>query len=517
MDPSNLAKLSREEKIELLKTIEEKERRDKRKRDKFKPNSLQKQVLQSTKPTKIVTAANGVGKSALGVNFAWYRATGFDPTLEAYTKVPVKIYVILDNSSKVEATWMPEFRKWFDLEHEGVTELKHGKTYTSEIKWRNGSSLTFLSHEMDRVMFESIQCDIVIYDEPPPRWLYIAMTRGQRAKDAQVEKLLIGTPVTQEAAWIREDFVEPWKEGLLEGVECFTASTSVNEHNLRKGYVAEFSKDLKENERRVRLEGEFAVSDGLAFAHLFSSDLHQITSGELGEWGASWPCVLAIDPHPSKAHAAIIIGRRPTDGRYFILREIKAKLTARQFALKIHTMISTLRVVDIVVDSLGSADGTGNEGFKSFITILNECGLRARPTTYADKSHEATVDRIRTLLDLGEDNKPKIQFLKDMVPETIRELRNVGWLYDKRKELNKDKLDYDKLDYFSCLAYGLASNALTLINPIENSIKYAKIQNTARGGVGNWNIKRRMKRNYIEYKDDGSVRKIRTLGDLDED
>jgi len=458
--------LTKEEKLKLIQALEEKERR-KNTRQEFVPHSGQLAVLKSQKLTKIVTSGNGWGKSTFAVNLIHARALGIDKWNKRSTKVPLRIVVVLDHPDKIEEVYSTEYRKWHPLE-DLVTQHKHGKPYVTEWVYKNGSSVKFMTWQQDLVTFESIQFDLAVYDEPPPRPIFIALSRGQRDKRVQPETVIVGTPVTSDAAWLREDFVQPWTEGKRNDIECFTGGTVENEHNLQKGYIERFSALLTEKEKRVRLQGEFSSIEGLAFGHLVNDTTHQI-SKEVVNWDYSWPVVVGLDPHPTKSHVAVMVGRRPYDDKLFVLKEISEKATARNFASTLLGWATGYRVVEWICDSLGSAETTGHEGFRSFIEVLNECGIRVRATTFDEKLHEDAVNRIREMLALEDSGppihemSPRLKFIEGQVPRAYKELKNISWVYDKKRELNKPKLDSARLDYFSALTYALSSKNLAKV------------------------------------------------------
>jgi len=479
------ANLTREEKIELLHALEAKEKLNKKKRNKFIPHAGQAKILNSPAKIKICTQGNSFGKSALGVNLLHARCTGVEPWSGKHTKVPIKAVVLLDNPSKISEVWRSEYAKWHDID--AVSENKQGTPHVREWHFKNGSTVRFLTGDQDQLVFESIQFDLLIIDEPCKRSQFIGLMRGQRAKNVQAEAIMIGTPVSNDHAWIRQDLIEPWLEGKRPDTECFTGSSFDNAANLDSEFLTRFEGLLTDKEKRVRLFGEFVSVDGLAFGHLLQDSLHLINQKSI-YWDMSWPVVIGIDPHPSKAHVAVMVGRRPGDDKLIALKEISRKLTAREFAHELLTWAIGYKVVDWVCDSLGSADSTGHEGFKSFIAVLNECGIKARATTFEDKSHEDAVERIRAMLALEDsgpplfERSPRLRFVEEAVQKTYTELKNIAWVYDKKREVNKPKLDSGKLDYYSALTYALSSSYLAKITVNRGQSETKTIKHSAGAG-----------------------------------
>jgi hypothetical protein len=452
----NLDNLSREQKLQMLDMIEEKRRRLRLKQDVYKPNAGQIKVHNSTATLRFVASGNGAGKTALAVNEVLWAAHGYNPVTETFTPVPVRIIVLLDDPSKVADVWLPEIAKWYSLKPEQLH--KRGKNYVSQITFDCGSEILFMFHAQEPMLFESLELDVLVADEPPPRHVYISLRRGGRKAKRRARYLIIGTPIA--AAWLRTEIFEPWAKGELKDTECFRFGTKVNEKNLASGYIEEFSAVLSEKERRIRLHGEFFDLEGLALAHLFNQAVH-VT--ELTEpWPTHNSVVVAIDPHPSKPHVAIMLGV-DQDGYFYYLKELRLKMVAREFGRELKKWYEGYRVVDITCDSLGSSEGTGGEGFKSFIQILNEEGVRCRATTWDEKNDADFIARIQDVLKIPEqvnnfgDKLPKLRIVRGNTG-IISDCENVSWMKYKNMDEYKQKLDIANKDYLACLKYALALN-----------------------------------------------------------
>ena len=456
--------MSREDKLRHIDLIAEKKRRMRDSRAVFKPNSGQMLVAMSEAQTVLVAAGNGSGKTAFGANRAMWRANGYDPVKDKFVPVPRRVVVVLDHPDKVADKWLPELRKWFNIE-EGECH-KGGKPYINRISRPNGSEIKFMFHEQGELVFESIEADDVIFDEPPPRSVYIALLRGLRNRGKDPSILIIATPIS--GAWLREEIYEPWLNGELKDTECFKFGTSVNEANLPEGYVEWYGSKLTDKEKQIRLHGEFFDLSGLALSHLFKREAHIIPKDDV-EWDESWPCVVVFDPAPAKAHVAVLMGC--DDNNYlYVLDEYKEKTDGRTFSRHVieQGWFEKYRVLDIVYDSLGNSENLMGEGYKPFGVLLNEelreaeIG-RARATTGSDKDDEDFVERIKdSLLIPTKANNvgtyvPKLRFLSNCVG-SINDIETVKWLENKATKENKPKLDITKKDYLACIKYALATN-----------------------------------------------------------
>lgn len=462
----DISKLSREEKLQLLQLLEEKKKRDLVKRPNFKDRAHQGQldVLKSRSIERFVFSGNGAGKTALGCEDLRCAVTGTNPYTGERTPLPCRAFVVLDKPEKVETVLLPELMKWMHLRPDQLH--KKGKPYISLVTLDNGSTIRFIFWDQEPMTAEGLEGDYFLFDEPCPRPLYVALKRAGRTKGRQARYLFIGTPLA--APWMRTEVYDKWVKGERPDTECFRFHTESNRQNLADGYIEQFSAVLSEREKAIRLGGAFFDLDGLALAHLFKRETHTVPRREL-EWDKENPCVVIIDPHPSKSHVSTLLGA-DRDNRIVVLEEFSAKQVARQYTKSLIELgwFHNYTVVDIVYDSLGSTDGTGGEGFKSFgqvmSEVLREHGIgRARATSYAEKDDEEWLSRIQDALLVPEkpDNfgrrEPKLKVVADL-KGVIGDFENVQWARDKRLDQNKPKLDITNKDFLACVKYGLATN-----------------------------------------------------------
>lgn len=450
----DLSKMTKAQKLEMLDILDAKEKRAKRKPGNYTPNTGQRPVHLSAKDERFVFAGNGSGKTTLGCIEVKWAVEGYNPLLGVYTPVPARVYVILDKPEKVEKVIIPELRKWMVIEPEWLK--KNGKPYYAEIQFPTGSAITFLFFDQEPLTAEGLEMDFVWIDEPCPRPLFIALKRGGRTKGRRARYLFTGTPIA--APWLRTDIYDKWATGDLPDCECFRYETEANRSNLDDGYIERFSAYLSDKEKEIRLKGAFFDLDGLALAHLFRRDTHIIPAFD---WPADWPCVVAIDPHPRKRHFACLLGA-DRDGQLYYIKEIAEKAVARDFASTLKDFMHGYRVVDIVCDSLGNSDMTAGDGFKSFITVLKEEGIRVRATTYDEKLDEAWIERIQSVLAIsGESDNygevPPTLRIFEGNPGIVADIENVSWLKIRNADELKPKLDISNKDYLSTLKYALAS------------------------------------------------------------
>lgn len=442
----------------MLDLLDEQERRTKQKREAYVPNDGQTPVHASYKPIRAVFTGNGGGKTALGANEAIWASEGFNPVLNRHTPTPSRGIIVLDNPDKVDDVWLPELQKWTLLDIENECH-KRGKPYITQIFRPNGSEIQFMFHDQHPAKFESIEADWIIFDEPPPRKIYIALMRGLRKKHSKPWILFLGTPIT--ASWMRKELWEPFQAGTDDSIDCFRFKTDVNKENLNWDFYENvFFKKLSDKEQRIRREGEFFDLEGLALAHLFEEKIHVI---DPFEWPNSNPVVVVIDPHPRKKHVAVMLGA-DRDGWLYYIKEFASKSPPSVYSQELKEFYEGYRVIDIVCDSLGNTPMTGGDGNKSFIDKLNEVHRWVRATTYKEKDDEQFIENIREVLEIPEEadhfgrRLPKLRIFRGN-RGIISNIENVEWERWVRKDVDdvKPKIAIGNKDYLACLKYGLAT------------------------------------------------------------
>lgn len=95
----------------------------------------------------------------------------------------------------------------------------------------------------------------------------------------------------------------------------------------------------------------------------------------------------------------------------------------------------------------------------SFIDVLNECGVRARATSFRDKDDERWIEMIQQVLAIpegSEEKPPRLSIFKGN-RGIVSDIENVQWQKFKNEDIYKPKLDISKKDYLATLKYALAT------------------------------------------------------------
>ncbi len=471
----NLNNLTREElentsPEELLEIIELAEGLEKHnsKLQEYTPNPVQDRVHKSPKFIRCLFSGNGVGKTTACIQEGLWTSHGTHPTRQT-ARLPNTVIIVLDDSSKADTVYVKNIRKykWYDLSK--CTLEKHGRAYTQEIKFPNGSNWIFMTHEMAEDKWESIECACVIFDEPPPRFIFIALLRGMREKDMRPWIMFAGTPRGRYARWMYDEIYTPWFLKQDDEIECFFGSTNDNLHNLDPDTVERWKKRFSKEELETRLYGKFEFLSG----RIFDTFDHKHHVEEDFPFPRGWKCVLAVDPHLRKNHIAVLLGVDP-DGDIHVIKELSTSLAGSRAAEFFILACQGYNIVACVCDNFGSIklyEEAGSDERKSFIEIWNKQALKMhrpklsiRPTTKKEKADEEWIEDMREWLRLEPDhegnNRAKLKIFKSCV-RLIMDFDKYVWdeHVGRAKDLGepKEKPLGTNQDYLMCLKYGLAT------------------------------------------------------------
>lgn len=460
-----LASLPPEEMNELLALAEEKIK-DGRKDQEYAPNIVQDAVHRSPAFIRALFSGNGVGKTTACIQEAKWTATGTHPYRET-ARIPNTTIIVLDDSSKADTVYLAGLRKrnWYDVSK--LKLEKHGRAHTQEVTFPNGSNWVFMTHEMAEDKWESIECACVIFDEPPPRFIYIALLRGMREKDMKPWIMFAGTPRGRNAPWMYKEIYRPWKFGEDDEIECFFGSTTDNIQNLDPETINRWKKRYNAKELATRLHGSFEFLSGRIFDS-FSREHHVVKDFPFPK---NWTCLLAVDPHLRKNHCAIVLGIDP-DGELWVLRELETTLAGRRAAEFFIRACEAFNIKAAICDNFGSIDmfDGGNGEKKSFIKIwneeaarLNRIRLSIRPTTRAEKRDDEWIEDMKDLLNLETDNDGQVRSKFHVFESCVKTIDNFEtYIWDehtgRKADLGEPKEDPlgSNQDFLMCVKYAIA-------------------------------------------------------------
>ena len=361
----------------------------------FSPYPYQQRVFESFREGKkivIAVASNKIGKTAVSINLVLSVALGYEPWNKAdenypgavrvnktyykpsciNRKPPVRIRITGEDWSKhIGETLIPELKKWA---LEGSYETRKNNT-GQETNWlfRNKSTIEFMTYEQDIKLFESWLGDFWAGDEPPPKPVYSAMSRGlflsggvtflslTPLKDAWImdDLILANRPdvavIDNVSVWdnpflydhdiniltdagIAGDVAKMWLEKQkaicrtdksLKPVEDELRNLIGDKYDdvFQNLFIHRFASDIDVNERPPRLFGEFKALMG-KILKAFSENMHVVEPFQIPP---DWIVTCCIDWHPTKE---IAVGFYAFDHyeRLYVIEEIWQHMSAEDTA-----------------------------------------------------------------------------------------------------------------------------------------------------------------------------------------
>ena len=398
----------------------------------LQPNPLQARVIDAfLKPQYRLlgmTGANQIGKTTLGAIIAHVTMFGklpWDDTDLSYLfphNKPRKVrYVGQDWRAHIEAVVIPELRKWWPKSRLVKTVGNGTIKDTSWTDVKTGSSIQVMSNFQDSDVHEGARFDLVIFDEPPTRDIWIANSRGLIARKGRA---LFCMTLLKEA-WIHTDIV---KRMLPDGRPDRSVFFVDGEQAVNVGYGItqegsdNFYSDCNETERQARFFGKPAYLAGLV-CKFFDRHTHVVDRFPIP---TDWPVDIAIDIHPRKEQAVLFVATDQRDERYACF-EIWEHGDGPQTADRIIRIVQryALRVNRIIIDPL--AKGDANNEHTTYDKIEMVLARHGYVLETATKDKSSGIIEINNHLK-GPNNKPSLFFFHDMV-KTIKQLE--GWMYDK--------------------------------------------------------------------------------------
>lgn len=435
-------KLSPEDKQQLLLLLQQKELFEQEsKLDSLKLHQVQQDFYKSQARIRLFCGGNGSGKTTA--------------LMHELVRTHLQNHKHRDTST-IFRSWLiiPDLKKSIEY-FEAIQKIcppsqlpeqeKLGTPNLRRLLWKNGSTTTIYSFEQDSMAAEGTNFDALFIDEPIPRQLYITSYRGLRSNpDHFVCLALTGV----DEPWIYEDLYLPSINGENPNIEVLVAKTYDNRANLSEDWITQFENSLTEDEKRVRIHGEFSVLSGRVFKE-FDRRIHIV---KWKPWPKEWPVYFGIDPHTRKKSVALWIGVTK-DEELVVLNEIEADsiIELGNLANRIEKERSW-NVIRRVIDNSGSSqDWSGSTAVE---LLRDKCGIRVLPVTPEQKDVEESIHRIKRLLLkeklLDGRELPKLFFMENC-KETIREMELYGWkdnrnpektgISEKVKKVNDERID----------------------------------------------------------------------------
>ena len=418
--------------------------------DFYIPNPYQFKAHQSKAKTILFCGGNRIGKSTMGaVELSWHLTRKYPDWFpkERRFKKPIKAVIVVAKNGLIETVIEPKIKMY--LPHNTIAHEKRvSQNYLSRITCVDGSTVDFLSNEMERTAFESADWDFYWGDEPQKKSRYYAIRRG--LVDRGGLTVLTFTPLIE--PWMKEELVDK-ADGVR--IDAVVADIRDNKFDIKgnpilsEENILEFEKTLSEDERATRIHGRFFHLRGLVYTEF--CDVHLVSETKDVKYQYPDPVIAVLDPHDRQPHHVIWAYVTREDDLY-IHSELALHCTVDELAKAIKKVEAQngYKVRKRLIDPNFGRTPLITTG-RNFIQELYHSGLGG--WMESDDAKEEGRLKVKEYLHfdrsqpISHTNRPKLYFYKDRVPLTIRSIRNhqyeewIGIAQDERdpKETPKDK------------------------------------------------------------------------------
>ncbi len=417
------------------------------------PNPKQAQILEAFQDISLKTfgmsGGNRLGKTTLltiiGLSVLFGKYLWDDTSLLhlfPHNK-PRKIrYVGQGWQDHIKAVVIPELEKWWP---DNRKKERLGNGTITNTWWKDvetGGTIEIMSNQQDPGAHEGWAGDLILYDEPPRREIYVANARG--LVDRQGREVFAATLLKE--PWIDREIIKKTGDDGKPDKSIFWVTGTMFDnvgYGITEKGIEEFKDKLNEDEISARVDGVPEYLQGLIYG-LFDRKIH------LKEWfpiPLSWMVDIAIDIHPREKQAVQFIATNPRNERY-ICDEIWENGNGTQIAESIVRKVSQnkYRVNRVIIDPLSKGDSNNEE--TTYDKVWNTLATHDILLETATKDLDAGILSVKDHLK-GPNNEPSI-FLMDNCRNTLREIEGYMWNKDSGKPVDKDDHFMENL-YRICL------------------------------------------------------------------
>ena len=414
------------------------------------PNPKQAQILEAFLDpfykTFGMSGGNRLGKTTiltiLGISVIMGKYPWNDASLLHLFphNLPRKVrYVGQGWNDHIKAVVIPEIYKWWPKSRKVKTR---GNGVITDTFWedeKTKGTFEIMSNNQQSKEHEGWSGDLILYDEPCHREIYIANARG--LVDRNGREVFAATLLDE--PWIDREIVKKTMPDGKPDRRVFWVEGSSHDnvgYGISKEGLGEFADKLREEEYEARIKGIPSYKSGLI---LNFSRKYRDRGGHLVERfkiPLDWMIDIAIDVHPRKEQAVLFLATDPRGDRY-VCEEIwmhgDAKSIAEEIIRSVH--YHSYRVNKVIIDPLAKGDGNNPQTVYDIISmILMQHGMVLETAT-KDKEHG--ILEIKKHLK-GPNNIPSLFFFDDLV-RTIYEIE--GWMWDKDTQ-KPSKVDDDMME-----------------------------------------------------------------------
>ena len=346
-------------------------------------------------------------------------------------KKPRKIrYIGQGWHDHIKGVVIPELQKWWPKARPVETR---GNGIITDTVWKDiqtGGTVEIMSNNQRPKEHEGWSGDVILYDEPCRRDIYVANARGlvdRRGREVFAATLL-------DEPWIDREIVKKVNDqGKPDKTVFWVEGTSYDNvgYGITEEGIDELKSKLTEGEIQARIYGIPQYMQGLVYPQ-FSRKTHMFEHFQIP---LHWMVDIAIDIHPRERQAVLFTATDERNDRY-ICDEIwdygDGAQTGEAIIRKINT--NSYRVNRIIVDPLSKGDSNNPE--TTYQKIFNVLARYGHPLETASKDKDAGILEVKKHLH-GPNNRPSI-FLLDNCIRTLYEIEGYMWDKETQKAMDKD-------------------------------------------------------------------------------
>lgn len=303
--------------------------------ERFIPSSKQSVALSAVLkyPIVLMVGANGIGKSTVAVHEADAWCRGYRPwSGETLGSAPHRVGIFVESFAHAsEEDILPLLESVMDPKLIKGRPSKLSSGVVNKWRYKNGSILKIMSYRQKPKDFEGIAWDFVVFNEPPPRWVWIPTVRG--LTKGQNKCLFAMTPVDENSAWIFDELytAADGDPDAPKRSDVFQVTGTKADSFYDPEKLAVMEATLDDDEKEARIYGRFRHLIGRVYKE-YDRDVH-VLSGEALENAKK----LIVDPHVPKGMVVDPHDKRPFAIAWFYVDAEGAIVFFKEWPTDLHS------------------------------------------------------------------------------------------------------------------------------------------------------------------------------------
>jgi len=421
----------RQEKLELIKLLDEKERR--RAEDPLKyaqQHDKQRQATAALESIRALFWGNRVGKTEWGASEVARYVTG----KHEYRRIesPIEIWSACPSYDAQEDTTQKKLEKYISKKDIAHIDYLRGRIW-KKLLFKNGNFITFKSYEQGREKFQGAGKRLIWFDEEPPKDIWEECF--VRVEAGMPLDIILTMTAIKGMTWVYDEIFLN-----TNNPDLFISEAGWDDNPwLTKEQKEKMSRGLSAIALLTRKHGKFVKRVGLVCAW-WDRSKHLRSYGRLDP---TWTWYEALDGGYSDPAAWLLIGI-DHDGDVHVVRGFRLKgLNAKQIKAERDKRIS--RQLEIV-------DGWGDNDDPRLMDDLTELGMPMRPVEKLPNESKSWDETLAMRLEeYGQVNKatgkPRLFISKDLMEVSeitgneqnwmVQEIENLVWTERKDEVLPK--------------------------------------------------------------------------------